>query len=179
MNTTLLQQCIKYLYPTAVFPDNYTVKTDANGAASIGLWDFSLGAPPTPEQLTAASIAVSLEPAKEAKINQLRNTYQATRYGNSVAIALASGATVSFPTDPSTQQNIVGYLSAYKPEQWPGNGVPLQDATGAVSRLTRADVENLATTIADNSIQVWEKLMALVGQVNAAQTVADVNAVTW
>ena len=174
-----LQAAIGYLYLAVKYPGSYTMVVDVNGNATIGLWDNTLGTQPTTDQLAAASLTLQLSPAKLAQTAVLEAAYNKARYGAPVTITASSGTSVTFPTDSATQFNVVGYRSAYDQTDWPADGVPLQDATGAVPLLTCADMKTLAKTIAEQSRLAWVTMMGLVTQVNAATTLDAVNAVNW
>jgi hypothetical protein len=179
MTTTELQQALAYLFPTAAVPgaSNWTLTTDANGNASIVLWNNSLGTQPTIAQLTTALTACQVQQAQTAQNVTLQAAYTKARYGTPVT--LTSGSTMlTFPTDTATQTNVMGYLTAFTSANAPAQ-MPLQDASETIQMLTFAQLQTLAQTIATESISAYSTLVSLSAQVAAATTVAAVQAVTW
>jgi hypothetical protein len=179
MTSNDLQAAIAYIYPAVKYPGSYTMVVDVTNNATIGLWDNTVGIQPTVDQLAAASLALQLNPAKLTQIATLETAYATARYGTPVTITSAASASLTFPTDTYTQSNVIGYLVAYDATDWPSTNVPLQDASGAIQMLAFADMKLLAKTIADSSMTVWQHLMTLLGQVEAATTVAAVQAIVW
>lgn len=174
-----LQQALSYLYQSGGPNVSYTMQTDAAGQATIALWDNSLGTQPTPAQLATALAAAQLQVAKDAQTTSLQAAYMGARYNTAVQITTAAGASVSIPTDESTQTNVAGYLVAYAPPNKAPATMPLIDATGAVQSLALSDLQAIAKATADASVAAFNKLTTLLGQVQAATTIADVQAVVW
>lgn len=179
MTQTDLQNAVAAIYPNIVYPGSYTIVLDTSGNASIGLWNNSVGPQPTVAQLTAALAQIPLTQAQTAQNAALLTSYNMARYGTTATITpAAGGAALTFPTDPSTQQNIIGYLVAFNATDAPAQ-MPLADANNAAQMLTYADIQALAKLIATQSIAVWQTLKSLQAQVATATTIAAVQAVVW
>ncbi len=179
MTLQQLQSSIAYLFPSAAPNVSYTTVVDSTGNATIALWNNALGAQPTTAQLTSALATVELAPSKAAQITTLDSSYQTARYNTPVTITSTTKASWVFPTDASTQTSIMGYLAAFDASDWPSAGLPLQDSSGTVQTTQYADVKAIAQAIANQSVAVWQKLQTLIAQVNAATTVAAVQAIVW
>lgn len=178
MNLAQLQQAVLKIYPTISSQTAYTTSFDSSGNAEIVLWNNSVGPQPTDAQLSSALSALQLEQAQAEQDSVLNAAYQTARFGTPVTITASSGATLTFPTGPDTQQDIMGYLVAYDATDAPSQ-LPLQDSSGVVQQLTYADLKTLAKSIANNSYTAWLKLQSLLGQVKAATTISAVQAVVW
>lgn len=171
------KNAITYLFPKAVYTVDYTAALDVNKSATLLLWNPTLGEAPTADQITAALSAYNLANVKAPQIATIEAAYETARYGTPVSLTVGSN-TLSFPTDTATQTNITGYLVAFNATNAPAT-MPLQDASGAVQMLTYAQLQTLALTIANNSMTVWQKMAGLIAQINAATTIAAVQAVVW
>lgn len=173
-----LQQYISGVYPTAQYIRDYTMATDDTGNAYILLWNNSIGPQPTNEQLQAQADLLTLRRAQSDKVNQLQSIYTAHRFGATITIQLESGQSATFPTDPLTQQNVVGYIASGDVD-WSPDGEPLQAADGSVAFLSFADVQLLALSIRKQSKTIWLKYQELLSQVKSATTPDEVSAVVW
>lgn len=181
MTLSQLQQAVTYLFPTAVYPTTYTATVDSSGNATIALWNNTLGAQPTTDQLTTALAASQLAQAKTTQNALVTDSYNTARYGTPVSISV-SGVTLTFPVDVVTQQNVMGYLCAYglpNASAMPVGGVPLQDASNSVQMLTLPDLQNLAGVIANQSASAWTTMNSLLNQIAAATTVTAAQAIVW
>lgn len=179
MSLNELQTLIASIYPSSAYMKDYTLATDAAGNGSIALWNNSLGPQPTIDQLNQAAVQVQLARAQAVKIVALQDAYTKQRYGAPVTITGAAGQLLTFPSDPATQQNVVGYLCAYDATDWPGEGVPLQDASGGVPMVSYADVKAIAKAIAVQSQVAWTTLQSLIAQIKSAAGVEPLNAINW
>lgn len=179
MTTQQLQTAVNQLVPGAILGTGWTASTDSTGAASITYWNPSLGSQPTEAQLSTALAAAQLRAAKVAQTNSLTAAYKTARYGTPVSITAASGKSLSFPTDMATQDNVTKYLAVMQGMKTKPASVPLVDAGGAVQSLAPSDVQALAEAILSASQAAFTKLMSLQAQVQAATTIADVQAVVW
>lgn len=179
MTLSDLQSAVTYLFPTAVYGQNYTAAVDAQGNATINLWSNALGAQPTPDALVTALNDSVLDAARTSQIATLTSSYQGERWGCNVTIPETGGTRLAFPLDPATQSNVMGYLVAYQAPNQPPKTMPLLDASGMVQQLTYRQLSLLAGIIADRSIAAFTQYQSLLAQVNAAATVAAIEAVTW
>jgi hypothetical protein len=179
MTLTDLQAALAYLYPAASMPgaNNWSLATDAQGNASILLWNNTLGTQPTTDQLATALTATQTAAARVTQIATLTASYGKARYGTPVSLTVGS-TTLTFPTDTATQTNVTGYLVAFTATNAPAQ-MPLQDSSQTVQMLTYAELQTLAQAIANESISAFTTLVNLTAQVDAAATVAAVQAITW
>lgn len=185
MTSAQIVQVLKVLYPTALQGNDYTLTVDSSGNAAIALWSTTLGTPPgtppTPAALQAALDSQTLSQAVAAQTATIMAAYNANRYGAPVSISNGT-STLTFPTDALTQQNIAYLLVAFglpNAVAAPSAGMPLEDSSGNVQMLTVPQLQQLAGAIANQSITAWLTLKNLLAQVNAATTVAAVQAVVW
>jgi hypothetical protein len=183
MTAAQLQQAVASIYPSVTGPSSstYTVVTDSSGNATISLWNNAQGAQPTAAQLTAAYNTALLNAAQATQLTTITASYNTNRYGAPVSVTSGT-TTLTFPTDTLTQTNIIGLLVAYglpNAQAAPAGGVPLKDASGNVQSLTVAQLQQLAGAIAAQSISAWQTYVSLEAQINAATTVAAVQAITW
>lgn len=180
MTLSDLQSAVTYLFPTAVYGQNYTAAVDAQGNATINLWSNALGMQPTPDALATALNDSVLDAARTSQIATLTSSYQGNRWGANVTIPAETGGTrLAFPLDPATQSNVMGYLVAYQAPNQPPKTMPLLDASGVVQQLTYSQLSLLAGIIADRAIAAFTQYQDLVTQVKAATTVAAIEAVMW
>ncbi len=178
MTLAELQQAVLYLFPKVVYGQNYTAGVDSTGAATIDLWQNALGAQPDTTALTAALAAAQLAAAKTAQEQTLTTAYDSARYASTVALTSGS-TTLTFPTDQATQLNIMGYVATFAKMATPPASVILADASGTVQSLTPSQVQTLAEDIMTQSQTDYSQLKTLLAQVDAATTVADVQAIVW
>jgi hypothetical protein len=177
MNLKQLQQAVQYLSPSAIYQVSYTVSVDGDGNGTLDVWNSVLGAQPSADQLTTALAAAQLLGAQTMQTAAITAAYQAARYGASVSLTVGS-TTLSFPTDPTTQTNIMGYLVAFTAETAPAT-MPLLDASGNTQSLTYTQLQTLAQSIASQSITIWQSYTSLCAQIEAATTISALQAITW
>ena len=178
MTLAELQQAVRQLFPSAIYGPSYTAAVDASGNATIALWNNTLGAQPTDTALSDALAASQLATAKAQQEEALVKAYSAARWGTPVSITSGS-TTLTFPTDTATQTNVAHYLSVFRGMATLPGSVPLADSGGVVQSITPAQVQSYAEAVLTQSTAAFQKLSQLLGQVKAATTVADVEAVVW
>lgn len=174
-----LQEAVSYLFPASVYGQNYTAAVDTQGNATINLWSNALGVQPTPAALTTALNDASLNAASAVQVAALTSSYQAARWGRDVILDQSGGGKLVFPSDASTQSNVMGYLVAYASPNQPPKTMPLLDASGVVQQVTYSQLSLLAGMIADRAITAFTLYQSLLAQIKAATTVAAIEAVVW
>lgn len=117
---------------------------------------------------------MNLSDVQASQIAAVTAGYNAARYAGTVSVG-----GMTFPTDPATQQNIMGYLVAFLAPATPPAAMPLQDASGVSQSLTYAQLQALAEAIANASIAAWNKLESLTGNIKGAATAEAVQKIQW
>lgn len=174
MTLNELNNAIVSLYPTAVAGVDYSITTDTSGANSIRLWNNALGVQPTSTQLATAAAAYDLGVAKQTQMGILQAAFNQAFYA-SVAY---NGDT--FLADQQSQSLLVAAQAAgiAKGGTLP-NGVYVKNAAGSLVLMTYAQLQGLISAVYDQNDPAFNKFVTLAGQVQAATTVADVQAVVW
>ena len=149
-----------------------------------GTWTTPSGAKGTcPTTLTPYigtwPIPPTLDESKSVQIALLQSAFQQAEQAP-VSITLASGVTASFGMTPHDWTKIVGLYSKYvaKGVTVP-SGYQIPDASGVLQAITVADIENLFDAGEAQMTGAIAKLSSLVGQVEAATKVSDVQAIVW
>lgn len=137
--------------------------TVANGALAAPV-------PPSAAQLLAA--------AQAAQIATLNAAYQAASVAP-VSFTTAAGATASFNQDATAKSNLQdALLASEKSGTWPIN-LWLSVAGISIAPFTYADLQGLAAAMEAVDAPDYQVLLTLIAQVNAATTIAGVQAVAW
>ena len=97
-----------------------------------------------------------------------------------ISITLASGVMTSFGMTPHDWTKIVGLYSRYvaKGVTVP-SGYQIPDASGVLQSVTVADIENLFDAGEAQMTGAISKLASLVGQIESATTVSEVQAIVF
>ncbi|WP_164707925.1 DUF4376 domain-containing protein [Paraburkholderia phosphatilytica] len=116
--------------------------------------------------------------AKAAQIAALNSAYQAAITAP-VSYTTAAGTTATFNQDATAKSNLQNaMLASEKAGTWPLN-LWLSAGGEAVTPFTYADLQGLAAAMEAVDAPDYTQLLSLVAQVNAATTVAAVQAVVW
>ena len=134
---------------------------------------------PTAYQVVNGKIVESLTAAQTAQIALLQSAFQKAEQAP-VSVTLASGVTASFWMTPHDWTKIVGLYSKYvaKGIALP-SGYQIPDVKGVLQSVTVTDIENLFDAGETQMTGAIAKLSSLVGQVEAATKVSDVQAIVW
>ena len=130
-------------------------------------------------QVVNGQIVESLAYAKTSQIILLQSAFQQAEQAP-ISITLASGVMTSFGMTPHDWTKIVGLYSKYvaKGIALP-SGYQIPDVNGVLQTVTVADIENLFDTGETQMTGAISKLASLVGQVESATTVSEVQAIVW
>ena len=130
-------------------------------------------------QVVNGQIVESLAYAKTSQIAILQSAFQKAEQAP-VSLTLASGVTTSFGMTPHDWTKIVGLYSKYvaKGDALPA-GYQIPDANGTLQSVTVTDIENLFNAGETQMTGAIAKLASLVGEVQAATKVSDVQAIVW
>ena len=134
---------------------------------------------PMSYQVVNGQIVESLAYAKTSQIILLQSAFQQAEQAP-VSLTLASGVTTSFGMTPHDWTKIVGLYSKYvaKSVTVP-SGYQIPDASDVLQAITVADIENLFDAGEAQMTGAISKLASLVGQVESATTVSDVQAIVF
>ena len=132
-----------------------------------------------PPTVVNAPSAILLAQAQSAQIALLQSAFEQAEQAP-ISLTLASGIITSFGMTPPDWTKIVGLYSKYvaKGIALP-SGYQIPDTNGTLQAVTVTDIENLFNAGETQMTGAITKLASLVAQVQAATTVADVQAVTW
>ncbi len=133
----------------------------------------------TPPTVVNAPSAVLLAQAQASQIALLQSAFQKAEQAP-VSLTLASGVMTSFGMMPHDWTKIVGLYSKYvaKGIALP-SGYKIPDVNGVLQSVTVTDIENLFDAGETQMTGAIAKLASLVGQVEAATKVSDVQAIVW
>ena len=133
----------------------------------------------TPPTVVNAPSAVLLAQAQASQIALLQSAFEKAEQ-SPVSVTLASGVTTSFGMMPHDWTKIVGLYSKYvaKGVALP-SGYSIPDVNGVLQSVTVTDIENLFDAGETQMTGAIAKLSSLVGQVEAATKVSDVQAIVW
>ena len=174
MTSVQLVQVLQVLFPAALQGVNgYTLTVDASGNASILLWNNALGTQPTAAQLTAELAALQLKQSQEAQIAALSASYTANGYAD------VAYMNTTFPCG-SSQLLLLSctLVQAGTPQGLP-SGFQWWDANGKGVSMTLAQLQGLGNAIFAQVYAAYAKLQGLIAEVEAATTIAAVQAVVW
>ena len=158
-----------------------------SGVATIPItdteWQAALSSPYQPVTVVNGVLTIpsgpTLAQAKTSQIALLQSAFQKAEQAP-VSITLASGVTTSFGMTPHDWTKIVGLYSKYVAKGDPiPSGYQIPDVNGALQSVTVTDIENLFDAGETQMTGAIAKLASLVGQVEAATKVSDVQAIVW
>lgn len=179
MNNVQLVQVLEALVPGARQKNDYELKVDSNGDSSIKLWNPAVGAMPTTEQLTAQLAANQLLQAKTARIGVIAQASTAAQTTGFSSDAL--GSTHTYPSGLQDQANltsvVLGSVIPGGPDTllfWCTDGTSSGFAAHTKTQIQKVGQDALAAIMT-----VKQKQSTLEGQINAATTVAAVQAIAW
>lgn len=169
-----LAQILSYMFPIAVNGKDYTLQDDGQGPY-IKTWTFAGAAQPTAEQLTAAEAVAALAAVQATQAETLSVACQAAITAGFSSSAL--GAAHAYPSQPLDQTNLIGAVSSGLANV----NFYCADSTGAWARVshTAAQIKQVLADGATQRMAYSAKLAGFVAQVNAATTVAAVQAIVW
>ena len=134
---------------------------------------------PMAYQVVNGQIVENLSYAKTTQIALLQSAFEQAEQAP-VSLTLSSGVTTSFGMTPHDWTKIVGLYSKYvaKGIALP-SGYQIPDVKGVLQSVTVTDIENLFDAGETQMTGAIAKLSSLVGQVDAATKVSDVQAIVW
>ena len=118
----------------------------------------------------------SLQVAQQLQIAVLNNAYQ-TAITSPVVFTNAAGTTATFPQTDSAKKNLASCITTGS-AAWTYN-FWLDVNNQPITPFTYTDLQNLAAAFEAVEVPDFQKLLSLIAAVNAATTVADVQAVVW
>ena len=110
--------------------------------------------------------------------NTLTAAYQ-NAIQQSVSYASKGGVTKTYQADPQSVANLSQMLLAFQAAGAVPSGFYWVAADNTQVLFTYADMQGLAQTMGTQGLTAFQKLQTLKAQVNAATTVAAVQAVVW
>ncbi len=181
MNQIQLLNVLSILFPGSMRVRDYTVVVDGSGNATIALWNNTIGAQPTADQLAAELAALQLQQAQAAQtaiIAQASAMAQSTGFTSS-----ALGTPYSYPSAARTRP--ICALAAHIhcslaiPVTGPlSSGVQPLPVWAPLSHTPR--LSPTSRTNAQAAIMTQKsKQNTLTQQINAATTIAAVQAIVW
>ena len=186
--TAVATACAQLAYPVAYY--NFWGKGQRAmavvammNAVVSGTAVSALTSPPDVDSAFAAFAtppdpATVLANAKAAKAVELQGAYQAAILAP-VSFTTSAGATATFAQDASAKANLSDALLGSETSQaWALN--LWLDVNGAVvTPFTYADLQGLSAALEAYDTPKFSELLTLIGQVNAATTLAVVQAFVW
>jgi hypothetical protein len=169
MNQNDMIAAIGKLFPTSTFGADYTF-TDS---LSIRTWNNSLGEQPAIEQIQTALDSIQLSGYKQQQAAKIEASYQNAAFNTSIPYM---GTT--FWTDQSSQSMLTGALVVLGKSGVP-DGFMWGDATGVGVPMTLADLDGLGAAILGRMNTDFWKHKTLQAQIDAATTIAEVQAIVW
>jgi len=130
----------------------------------------------TPPSVVSAPAAQLLAQAQAAQISALTAAYEAAILAP-VSYKTVAGTTAMFSTSAAAVGYLQGVIDAGS-AAWTAN-LWLSNAGTPITPFTFADVQGLAAAIENVETPEYQELLKLIGEVNAATTVAAVQAVVW
>lgn len=186
---------IQYLYPTAIQgTDFYLFFPQGSMTPTISYWNTTkLGTQPTIAQLQQAWPSVQLVQAQQAQLTLLSNNAQSAITGGFSSSALGTAHT--YPSQITDQLNLhtataastlPGVSSTYTASLWCETPAVAATSTTAAVPASWAYTSHTAAQVQTvfTALQAWVQAQqtthaGLIAQVNAATTVAAVQAVVW
>ena len=156
-----------------------TIPTDcvACTASQAQNWQqYAIDLTTTPPSIVDAPAAVLLAQAQAAQIASLTAAYESA-ISAPVSFKTAAGTTALFATTPTAVGYLQGVLAAGS-AVWTAN-LWLSNAGSVITPFTFADVQGLAAAIEAMETPDYQELLKLIGEVQAATTIAGVQAVVW
>lgn len=179
---------ISYLFPTAVLNTDYTVIDEGNGIGQqLGSWNTALGAQPSQQTLlTTWTNTVELSTAKNLQMQNLRTQCRSTIVAGFTSSALGASYHYPFNNTPESpdQLNIASaVLAAFINANTTGWVIPIwvRDSSNQWVFMdhTAPQVQQVGVDSKTFVVTNQTKLNNLITQINAATTVAAVQAIVW
>lgn len=174
MTLDLMKQAIASLYPKAQPNIDYTATVDSAGNASILLWNNALGPQPTDAQLASSGGNLTLSAAKTAQSAAVEAAYENATFATAIAYK-----STTFWADEKSQFLLLGAVVGYQSAGATPPGFAWWDATNTAQPMSLSDLQGLYQAIMLRLNTNFAKRKTLLGQIAAATTVADVQAVNW
>ena len=163
---------ITYLYPNAVINEDFKLQDDGQGAF-ISYWNAAkLGVQPTTTALSNADVAATLSITKANQKSLIETAYQ-----TAITAPIACSGT-SFQVDNDSQDILVKVLLGMQVVGATPAGFAWMDANNVAVPMTLAELQGLYAAILTRGQAEFTKKIAAKQAVDAATTVAAVQAVT-
>jgi len=163
---------ITYLYPNAVINEDFTLQDDGQGAF-ISYWNITkLGVQPTTTALSNADVAATLSITKAKQKYLIETAYQ------TAITAPAAYMATTFQADNASQDILVKVLVGMQVVGATPAGFAWMDANNAAVPMTLADLQGLYGAVLTRGQADFTKKIIAKQAVDAATTVAAVQAVT-
>lgn len=181
MNQNDMIAAIGSIFPTSTFQADYTI-TVTDGVPSIRTWNNSLGTQPTIEQIQAALDSIQLSGYKQQQLSLITAASQTAQTTGFVSSAL--GSPYTYPSSPSDQANLTAVITGSMiPAQpsgatylfWCKNSAGFENfVSHTAAQIQQVGLDALAAIMAGKS-----KQLTLSAEIQAATTIAGVQAIVW
>ncbi|MCK4121416.1 DUF4376 domain-containing protein [Ralstonia pseudosolanacearum] len=131
-----------------------------------------------PRYVAFANPSATVPGAQAAQVALLRAAY-AGAIAQSVSYTSKGGITKTYQVDPQSVANLSQMLLAFQAPQAVPTGFYWVAVDNAQVPFTYADMQALAQVMGVQGATAFQKLQSLKAEVNAATTVAAIQAVTW
>jgi len=166
-------QVIQYLYPSAIALADYSCATLGDGTQNIVKWNTAkLGPQPTEAQLEAAWPAAQLQQAQTAQRALIKSSFIATSTAN---VTDSNGIV----WEGGMQSGNSIFLGCQLAQQAGQSTITLYDANKAPHNMTIAEGMGVAALIGAAYQEALAKKNTLYANIDAANSVSEVQAVTW
>lgn len=121
---------------------------------------------------------VTLEQEKSAQVAAITSAYEKA-IQQPISFTSLAGITKTYQADPGSVSNLQNMLLAYQSTKTAPEGFYWVAADNTQVPFTYADMEGLATAMGNQGLAAFQNLQTKKAAINAATTVAEVQAVGW